>query len=280
MSKILIIGSSGAGKTTLARALSLLYDTKVYHLDRLFWRRNWGNKPFDTRFDALQQITQEQSWIIEGNYAYSTQPAWEMADTIIFLDLPLTLCLQRVIERYCFYNGLPRRDLPLECVDNFGLQRATKLISFFIHKKKELQKQLAQITPGKVTHLQSPQEVDAFFELQMQKASTKIVASQDETISAHYPQLVNYKIQPQPIDKTPFNISMLIVYNILVLYHKLLTLPSSCLVDISKIWQITLTAMNIKRTRPITTRVDCEPRSSALELETIFNPIQQSPIPR
>ena len=39
--KILILGISRTGKTTLARKLSKLLDIPVYHLDKYIWKENW-----------------------------------------------------------------------------------------------------------------------------------------------------------------------------------------------------------------------------------------------
>lgn len=41
MKKIVLIGSGGSGKFTLARQLSEKLNINVYHLDSLLWRPNW-----------------------------------------------------------------------------------------------------------------------------------------------------------------------------------------------------------------------------------------------
>ncbi len=40
MKKIMLIGSGGAGKSTLARKLGVKLGIDVYHLDTLFWKPN------------------------------------------------------------------------------------------------------------------------------------------------------------------------------------------------------------------------------------------------
>src|SRR2546423_926971 len=100
MEKIVIMGSSGAGKTTLAKDLApILKIKKVYHLDRLFWQRGWKEKTGGTRIDILQGLVREKQWIIEGNYFSVTELHLNAADTIIFLDTPPLVCLQRIMKR-------------------------------------------------------------------------------------------------------------------------------------------------------------------------------------
>ena len=86
MDRIVIIGSPGAGKSTLARKLGLILQINVVHLDRVFWGPGWKEKPRDTRIDILENIVQKQQWIIEGTYLGSSEPRLKAADTIIFLD--------------------------------------------------------------------------------------------------------------------------------------------------------------------------------------------------
>lgn len=47
--RIAIIGSGGAGKSTLARALGGGLGLPVYHLDASFWRPGWTEPPRDER---------------------------------------------------------------------------------------------------------------------------------------------------------------------------------------------------------------------------------------
>ena len=68
MNRVVIIGSPGAGKSTLARKLDSILNINVIHLDRVFWEPGWKEKPRETRIDILQKIVQEKQWIIEGTY--------------------------------------------------------------------------------------------------------------------------------------------------------------------------------------------------------------------
>src|SRR5579859_1700169 len=138
MEKIAIIGSPGAGKTTLARTLHQELNIKVYHLDRLFWQPGWIRIDEPTRVDTLQEIVREKQWIIEGTYLRSSEPRLNAADTIIFLDTNPLKCFWRVIKRYYKEHEHSRRDIPLGCVDKLNLHRLLRLLVFRIQDRKKL----------------------------------------------------------------------------------------------------------------------------------------------
>jgi hypothetical protein len=183
MEKIVIIGSAGAGKTTLARKLGSKLHTNVVHLDRLFWERdwrgatkdNWKGKTNDTRIDILHKLVQEKQWIIEGTYISSSEPRLNAADTIIFLDIAPFVCLLRIIRRHnlltCFLRkitgqhklyGCSRRDLPEGCIDKLTLFRIFKVLLFPLQERRTLKEKLSKFPSEKVIRLHTIKEVEDF----------------------------------------------------------------------------------------------------------------------
>ncbi|MBR7098862.1 MAG: adenylate kinase [Clostridia bacterium] len=108
MKRILIIGCSGAGKSTFARRLREITDLPLYHLD-LLWHK--PDKTHITReeFDArLSEWLAEDEWIIDGDYGRTLEMRLKRCDTVFLLDYPLDVCLQGVEARI----GQPRMDMP------------------------------------------------------------------------------------------------------------------------------------------------------------------------
>ena len=163
MEKIVIIGSSGAGKTTLAKELCpILKMKKVIHLDRLFWQCGWKGKTRGTRIDIMNRLVQEKRWIIEGTYLCSSGPRLEAADTIIFLDISPLLCLWRILKRHREHRGPSRRDLPEGCTDKLTLSRILKVLAFPLRERRKLEEDLGKFPPEKVIRLHSAKEVEGF----------------------------------------------------------------------------------------------------------------------
>jgi adenylate kinase family enzyme len=163
MDKIVIIGSPGSGKSTIARKLGRKLHIKVVHLDRIFWQPGWEEKPRDTRIEILQELVRENQWIIEGTYLDSSEPRLKAADAIIFLDIPSFLCLQRVIKQHYKTKGHPRHDLKEGCEDKLNLIRILKVLGFPFRGRRWLKLKLSRYSRSKaVICLHSTKEVEDF----------------------------------------------------------------------------------------------------------------------
>src|SRR2546421_11703439 len=173
MDKIVIIGPPGAGKTTLANDLGSLLKIKVFHLDRLFWKRGWKRKTRDKRIDILQKLVLEKQWMIEGTYLNSSKRHLKAADTIIFLDIPRLLCLQRLIKRHREYNKRFRRDIPKECTDRLTMVHKLKVLTFPLHGGRTIKQSIRNYNSKQIIRLRSAKEVEDFLAQQKQDADDK-----------------------------------------------------------------------------------------------------------
>lgn len=69
MSRIVIVGCPGLGKSTLARALATMTGLQLYYLD-MIWHRPDGSEIEKEDFDRqLETILSKDNWIIDLIYA-------------------------------------------------------------------------------------------------------------------------------------------------------------------------------------------------------------------
>ena len=94
------MGSSCAGKSTLAAELAHRLGLEFIELDALYWRPRWES-PSDEEFArTLREATAGHGWIVAGNYIRHTVPLyWEHLDTVIWLDFPNRTMVPRIITR-------------------------------------------------------------------------------------------------------------------------------------------------------------------------------------
>ena len=108
MDKIIVIGCSGAGKSTFARELRDLTGLPLIYLDRL-WHKEDRTTVTREEFDAsLAEVLAGDKWIIDGNYSRTLETRLQHCDTVIFLNYPTELCLEGAAARI----GTVREDLP------------------------------------------------------------------------------------------------------------------------------------------------------------------------
>jgi adenylate kinase family enzyme len=84
MKRIAIIGSCGAGKSTLARQMGTILGLEVIHLDSFFWKPGWVETPRVEWRSTVENLVKRETWIIDGNYGSTFDIRLEAADTIVF----------------------------------------------------------------------------------------------------------------------------------------------------------------------------------------------------
>ena len=99
-SKILVVGTSGSGKSILAKNVSNILGIKDIELDALFLKENWQESSnTDFREKILQSIKGTSGYVINGNYNKVKDLTWGNADTVIWLDYSRFIVMWRVIKR-------------------------------------------------------------------------------------------------------------------------------------------------------------------------------------
>lgn len=99
MRRIAVIGTSGSGKTTLARQLSQRLNVPHIELDAIHWKPNWTPTPAQEMLPIVDRLTRGEGWTVDGNYGSLRHLTLGRADTIIWLDYPMSVVFTRVLLR-------------------------------------------------------------------------------------------------------------------------------------------------------------------------------------
>jgi adenylate kinase family enzyme len=99
-SRVVIIGNSGSGKSTLAKSLARGIGAPAIDLDPIHWQDKVGVKRDETlAIGMVVEVVGKPRWIIEGVYGWLAAAALPFATSLIWLDLPWTICSEGLSRR-------------------------------------------------------------------------------------------------------------------------------------------------------------------------------------
>jgi adenylate kinase family enzyme len=119
MQRVMIIGPCGAGKSTVSHDLAASLGLPLVHMDQLNWQPGWVDAGNDRLRGLLAVEVARERWLIEGNYASTMGMRLQRADTVVYLDYPLPLCLWRLVKLIVANYGRTRPDMPDDCPERF-----------------------------------------------------------------------------------------------------------------------------------------------------------------
>lgn len=106
MKRILVFGNSGSGKTTLSGRLARGLGIAHFDLDEVAWVKDKGKEGGPVRMGldaswALMEkfIAENEGWVIEGCYGDLLEMLLEYATDVVFLDLPVEVCVEHARGR-------------------------------------------------------------------------------------------------------------------------------------------------------------------------------------
>ncbi len=97
--RILILGRTGSGKTTLARELAAAIGVPHVELDALYFGPDFSTVPLSLLRERTSAAIAGDRWVTDGNKSAVRDLVWPRADTVIWLDYPLVVSLWRLGRR-------------------------------------------------------------------------------------------------------------------------------------------------------------------------------------
>ena len=99
MDRVIVVGTSCSGKTTLARQLSHALGAPHIELDAIHWKPGWEPRPAEEFRQLVGEAVAGERWVMDGNYSAGRDIVWGRATTIIWLNYPFRVVLWRALYR-------------------------------------------------------------------------------------------------------------------------------------------------------------------------------------
>nr|WP_157448876.1 adenylate kinase [Deinococcus peraridilitoris] len=167
MQRIIVIGTTGSGKTTFARELALRL--QVPHAEQDAWNHepDWQEAPLE-RFRAhVEAFTAQPCWVMDGNYRKARDIGWPRADTVVWLDYPAPLVFWRLLRR-TLRRGLTGEELWNGNRERLGMNLVSRdgILAWFFRthwrRRRETPGELARFAHLHVLRFRSPGQARAW----------------------------------------------------------------------------------------------------------------------
>jgi len=99
MDRVIVVGTSCSGKTTLARQLSRALEAPHIELDAIHWKPNWEGRPAEEFRQLVSEAVAAEKWVLDGNYSVSRDIVWGRATAIVWLNYSFRVVLWRALYR-------------------------------------------------------------------------------------------------------------------------------------------------------------------------------------
>jgi hypothetical protein len=97
--RVLVLGRTGSGKTTLGRELAAALGVPHVELDALYFGPDLSTVPLHVLRERTTMAVAGDRWVTDGNKSTVRDLVWPRADTVVWLDYPLAVSLWRLARR-------------------------------------------------------------------------------------------------------------------------------------------------------------------------------------
>ncbi len=99
MERVVVVGTSCSGKTTLARQLAGVLGAPHVELDGIHWMSGWRQRPVEEVRRMAVEAAAAERWVMDGNYSAVRDIVWGRATAVVWLNYPFLVVLWRALSR-------------------------------------------------------------------------------------------------------------------------------------------------------------------------------------
>jgi adenylate kinase family enzyme/predicted N-acetyltransferase YhbS len=147
--RISIIGGSGSGKSTLADILSKELNIPAIHLDAINYNANWVEINKNERDTIISSKSNDEKWIIDGNYNKTLKERLEKADLIIWLDYSSFAHIKGVFKRIIKNYNKEKPEIP-GCKERINFIFLKYVVTYNHRKRPQVMELLKNVPNDKL----------------------------------------------------------------------------------------------------------------------------------
>ena len=97
--RILLIGVTGSGKTSLARALEASHGIRAIDVDSMAWQPGWVKTPDEELAASAAAVAATDAWVMDSAWTAIRSVVLPRTELVVALDLPRRVSLGRLLTR-------------------------------------------------------------------------------------------------------------------------------------------------------------------------------------
>lgn len=116
--RILVVGCSGGGKSTLSQKLARHFDLTYISIDRdILWLPGWRQRDRAEQRQRIAVRIAADRWVMDGTGPSTFDLRVPRSDVVIWVRMPRLLCVWGVLTRWLKYFGRTRPEMAPGCIE-------------------------------------------------------------------------------------------------------------------------------------------------------------------
>ncbi|MCQ1852932.1 AAA family ATPase [Neorhizobium galegae] len=121
--RILVIGCSGGGKSTLAQKIARRFNLTYISIDRdVLWLPGWVQRDKPEQHRLIVELTAGERWIMDGTNTSTFDIRVPRSDLVIWVRMPRWLCVWGILSRWITNRGRTRPEMAPGCPEKMEWQ--------------------------------------------------------------------------------------------------------------------------------------------------------------
>lgn len=116
--RILVIGCSGGGKSTVSQAIAARFGFTYISIDRdVRWLPGWNLRSKEEQRQRILERIAGDRWIMDGTSTSSFDVRVARSDIVIWVRMPRLLCIWGAVTRWLRFLGRTRPEMAPGCIE-------------------------------------------------------------------------------------------------------------------------------------------------------------------